>query len=313
MKPDDDLVPSRGIIFDLAQAVAVPIRSWAHAHASIRPERIESCCMAAAVSVPFLPPAQVALLAKFALWEFAADDVSDSEALTLDQIEEAAAECAVEMRDPRLDRPRGAGTYRDFVDCLGEIAEALSAYPLYSEHAHVWWKSTESYLSLNNQLGRWDERYAADASDLPSWVEYMASAEHNGGTPAFADVAAILANDSDALAEYHWISQFAAQGSVAARLANDLRTWPKEIDQRRVNAVVLKQRERILAGIPPQDAHRSAIQDVESQLTLEMERFDALDARRPEPRPRTANAIRDVIRFAVGIYSAGDFHTTKVF
>jgi hypothetical protein len=298
---------------EVAQAVAGPVRSWADTHPSIRPQRIQSCCLAAAVSVPFLPPPEVALLAKFTLWEFAVDDVADSEVLTLDQIEEAAAECVRHMRNPRLERAPAAAEYGDFVAVLGEIAEALSAYPLYANHAEAWWKSTESYLAANNQLGRWDERYAADPGDLPSWDAYRAGAEHTGGTPAFADVAAVLANDSDAFAEYQWIWQFAALGSVVARLANDLQTWPKEIHQRRVNSIVLKQRDRILAGMPPEEAHAAAIRDVESLLGLETERFEALDAAHPEPRPRTANVIRDVIGFAVGFYSTGDFHTTKVF
>ena len=97
--------------------------------------------------------------------------------------------------------------------------------------------------------------------------------------------------------------------STCIRLANDLQSYQKEIDEGKINALVIWSRELRRQGVAQDEAYRQAAARVKADIQAGLDRLAELRARSVTQTGRPEAAIDNIAHFVCDFYTSHDYHT----
>lgn len=215
----------------LAQQTAARLAAWTEPHPSIRRGRIEPVAMQMAASAPFALPQTLSLTLQVGLWIAALDDL-------LDEGQADAAAIAGRLRSYE-DPAASLGDGDDLAAMLHETYLELSRQPLFPSLAAPWRQALRDHLHGHLREHGWRSDYRQNPASLPSYADYLAVGCHTIGFPLIPWTFLIAFSDPTAPAHLAGLEEMAVTAGVCLRLANDIRSYERELAEGKINAIVI--------------------------------------------------------------------------
>lgn len=251
--------PSSHDLQALAQQTAAHLAAWAGPHTVIRRGRIEPAAIQMAASAPFASPQTLSLTLQVGLWIAALDDL-------VDEGEVDVAAIAARLRgyeDPAADPEDGD----DLAAMLHETWLDLSRQALFPALAAPWQQALHEHLHGHLREHGWRSDYRQHRASLPSYAAYLAVGRRTIGFPLIPWTFLIAFGDPTAPAHMGELEEMAATAGTCLRLANDLRSYERELGEGKINAVLILGQDAGAAAMK-QSAEEHILGEIEAGLTL---------------------------------------------
>lgn len=254
----------------------------------IRRDRSEAISRMIGTSGPWMNRAELELLADACLFVFAIDDVIDEGHLPLEDLEVRIAQY--------IKRGSGEPTPEVASDplsiCLGSITDRLRATPLATELWPLWTVRVREMLEA--MLAERRRSNAMQASGTkPAPDSYLADGRHSIGVGLVTTAAALLISEPGLIEGAAALRVAEEHFSLAARLANDLRSHEREQLEGKLNLLTL-------LGDGCEEATRRRIE-------IELALGRRIIRERPPGTRRTAYFLERFASFLVDLYAIQDF------
>lgn len=308
-----------------AAEVAADLEAWAADFPLADRRRFGALALTTAVHLPGLGRAERALAARLNAWIYAFDDLVDGvppdrfdwrgvdgrRRLPDGALDGLAARCAAVL-DGGGARPPAGGDVAGVVAALAGIVREVAARPGAPPLTAFWRDTFRRMLAGIVRERRLEAALAAGAAPL-SPAAHLETARYSIGAPHYLATCFVLHAGADDPALPRRLPALAALALVAAdvaRLANDLRTWPKEEREGTFNSIRAADAAlaRLMPGLPDADRRAQAILAVERLLAAARGRVRALVAAAPAPLPAAEAGIARLVDVVPALYAAADFH-----
>lgn len=265
-------------------------RSCALPAVLVRPARFTAISFILAGAGPSMSDEDLAVLADVVLFIFAVDDLVDESDLSIEDVSFRLgqyAACAAGEEPPEV-------AMDPIASLLRSISSRLRRGPLAASLWSQWTSRVRDMLAAMVEERRLSAALAAGA-EPPGLASYLEIARDTVGI-AVVVMAAWLLLGEPAMAD-GWLDLHEAERhlSLAARLANDLRTHEREREEGAVNAVVIVG----LAGV----------EGLRRRLATELAAGRSILARRRAGTDRSARFLERSVSSVVSLYEEHDFHT----
>lgn len=292
-------------VFDLTARTARQLHRWAARYPLIRRVRVWPLALSVAAAAPFSSVDALITMARWNLWAFTLDDLFDEE------------------RVPERDLMRRAERYRTLVysddgpptgdslaTALCDIRDELARCPLFAVLRTEWATAVCGTIDGMAREYGWRQHYRREGpSALPSYLEYLATGRFSIGGPPHVWVAMVTINDPSTAEHIEHLRAMERLASISIRLANDLQSYHKEIQEGKINALGLLGRGLLETGHDATDVYQQAEAKVRDQIVDGLASLDNLQnsarclTRQPEA------AIANLARFVCDFYLDHDYHT----
>lgn len=295
-------------IFDLSARTAQTLHRWAARYPLVRRTRVWPLALSVAAAAPFSSVEALITTARLSLWVFTLDDLFDEERVPQAELTRRAE------RYRQLAHSRVAAQPGDsLAAALCEVRDDLARYPLYESLGQEWARAlcgTIDGMACEYQwrLGYRDQGDAA----LPTYTEYLEAGLYSIGGPPHVWAALITTNDPSTPQRLDHLRLMEQTASTCIRLANDLQSYRKEVNEGKINALVLLSRPLHNAGLAMEDAHQQAEDLVRGEIAEGLNRLEELQASTCTQTGRPEAAIADIARFVCDFYKEHDYHTFVV-
>jgi hypothetical protein len=195
---------------------------------------------------------------------------------------------------------------------LCEVREDLASYALFEPLGSEWANALCGTIDgmMREYDWRLDYRDVADLqATLPSYEEYVATGRYSIGGPPHIWAAVITSDDPSTPAHLDHLRAMEQLASRCIRLANDLQSYQKEVDEGKINALVILSRELRATGVPEELAYEQAAARVQEDIACGLEQLSALRNASVTETGRPEAAIDNVARFVCDFYTHHDYHT----
>jgi hypothetical protein len=304
----DLAAPQRERVHRLIQEMEASVTAWTAGYSLIRAARISLCCLHGAATLSCFPAREVSCWVKLMLWIFAIDDLTDEHLLDPDATKKIFAECRTLLARQRGIEPEtGPAGFHHLSACLASIIAELQRYPLFTHNRGQWADSITDCLWAMETEEAWNSLFRKDSRQLPSLEEYILQSAKSICITVFADSIIAMAGDDSALAKYGWLRELSQQACVVIRLANDLRSHPRELQERKVNALIIKHAERLAGGLFNAAALDAARSEIAAMLRQELDKLEQIYKADATATTHPENSIISNVRFMIEFYSRRDF------
>jgi hypothetical protein len=292
-------------IFDLSARAAQTLHRWAARYPLIRRVRVWPLALSVAAAAPFASVEALISTARLSLWVFTLDDLFDEERVPQVELQRRAD------RYRAIAEGRPAPTAPDsLAAALREIREDLASYPLFADLGSVWAEALCGTISGMEHEYQWRLRYRREGADaLPPYDEYVQTGLYSIGGPPHVWAAVITSGDASTPEHLPLLRQMEQVASTCIRLANDLRSYQKEIEEGKINALVLLSRTFRQEGAGEAEAYRRAEAAVRAEIDRGLLRMAELQAAGRTQTGYPEAAIADIARFVCDFYTEHDYHT----
>ncbi len=292
-------------IFDLSARAAQILYRWAARYPLIRRVRVWPLALSVAVGAPFSTVEALISTARLNLWVFTLDDLFDEE------------------RVPRAELLRRAERYRAIVHnepvapardslaaALNEVRDDLARYPLFEALGGEWAAALCGTIDGMMREYEWRLSYRHDdAPVLPSYEEYLIPGRYSVGGPPHVWATLVTTNDPSIPQHLEHLRLMERIASTCIRLANDLQSYAKELDEGKINAVVLLSQQYQREGLTVEEAYRRAETRVRTDIAGGLDALTNLQATTCTRTRQPEAAIADIARFVCDFYTRHDYHT----
>src|SRR5204863_9234262 len=117
---------------------------------------------------------------------------------------------------------------------------------------------------------------ADDGATLPTYEEYVATGRYSIGGPPHIWAALITTGDPSTPAHLDHLRAMEEIASTCIRLANDLQSYQKEIDEGKINALVILSRELRAQGMSQERAYELAEARVHADIVAGLNQLTEL-------------------------------------
>lgn len=289
---------ARKEIFALANRVAERLDVWGRDFPIIRSIRFKPLSIQLAASAPFCTVEELVTAGCGTLWIFAIDDAFDEELVPLEEMLIRSVtyrklvfgeSVTVDPRDP-------------LAVVLQDVIRDLARYESFGSLREWWAASVMGTVEGMIQECRWrDEFRASKGQQLPTYEAYIRNGRYSIGGPPHFMTSIITLEDPASVAAIQPLHDLGLEASACIRLANDLRSYEKEVAEGNVNSVVLMQ---FLHGVPVEQARRM----VQNEIAHGLQRCRALFQPGPTTSRSAERLIVDTAEFACEFYVSHDFH-----
>lgn len=255
----------------------------------VRPARFPALALSIARSAPWLPAADLAVLADLILFIFAVDDLADEGDLSIDDLAhrfEQYAACLAGRGCPEL-------AFDPIARGASSIAARLLAAPLGEALSQAWAARVSEFLS--SMITEKQMSAGLAARQAITLEDYLAAARQTVGVALVSTAAWMLIGEAPLASAFPALRAAERHLSCAARLANDLRSQEREREEGSANAL-------FVMGPGGEPALRRLMAD-------ELSRGEALLAQRPRGTDRSASFLMRFVEFVISLYATHDFHT----
>ena len=295
----------RDNIFDVSAQVASGLDEWAARFPLIRSVRVQPLALSVTSAAPFSSVEALVHTARVSLWVFTLDDVFDEE------------------RFPRADLMRRAERYRavalgsrpdpegdQLVVALQEARDGLAQYPLFASMEKVWVEGVCG--TVDGMIREYDWRLdyrVRGSSMLPTYKEYISYGLCSIGGPPHIRSTLITIDDPSTPKHWEYLRSMERTSCTCIRLANDLRSYDKEVREGNFNSVAIHNRDLLQKGLPGDLVHQMAVNKVKADIEKGLDRLMMLQERACTDTGQPESAIANIARFVCEFYSRYDYHT----
>lgn len=282
-------------VFVLAAELAGLVRPWVLQHPIIRDVRVDPLSLTLAASAPFCSAEALATAIRGTLWIFTYDDFLDEELVPIDVMLNRTKDYQ------RMILDRGEGNVDDpLAVLLQSVRYELSRNALFEPLHDVWADAFANTLDGMLAEHQWRCRYK-ESGVLPTHDEYMRSAMWSVGAALHFFASAITIEDRSIIDSLTMVREMALAASRAIRFANDLRSYPKEMEEQNVNSVVLAHAK--IGG-----SLAEAESDVREKIVAELRLCDELTGVQCTETGLVEKLISNTAHFSCEFYESHDFH-----
>jgi hypothetical protein len=237
------------------------------------------------------------------LWIFMIDDRFDARDAGRSELGQVVNECT-RVVNGQPGESRGDS----LIDRLSDLRLALSARDLWATFEGPWTEAIVAVARAMFQEREWALAYkSCGAKALPTLRRYLAVGETSVGLLPHIWLTCLCSGDPSTALHLPYLTAMAKVASRCVRLANDLRSAPREAREGGINAEVILTNLRIEKGASRDDATRSArafIRRLVARNCAALDRFgSSLATRTGAAETGIANIARDLCAF----YDERDF------
>lgn len=295
-------------IFDLTTRVSRELHRWAVRYPLIRKVRVWPVCLSVAAGAPFASAAVLTSMARMGLWIFTVDDLFDEEMVPYPELQRRITRYHDILAGGRLDPQSDRDT---LALALHNIREDLRAYPLFEALQDEWAEAIARTLDAMMREHEWRVSFQSSGTIplLPNYFAYLNFGLYSCGFPPNVWTTLIALSDPTVLPQLGRFKEMERATSVCIRLANDLKSYTKELGEGKINAVVIRQYEAMARGLSAAQALESAQEVVKQDLWQELQHCNRLQAQIRTSTLSPERAIADTARFVCDFYEHHDYHT----
>ena len=293
-------------IFDLSARTSQTLHRWAARYPLIRRVRVWPLSLSVAAGAPYASVEALISTARLSLWVFTIDDLFDEERVPrVELFKRAARYRALAHRE--IACPSGDS----LATALCETRDDLATYPLFAALGTEWANSLCGTIEGMQREYEWSRayRHAGDASALPSYEEYVATGRYSIGGPPHIWAALITTDDLSTPDHLDHLRAMEELASTCIRLANDLQSYQKEINEGKINGLVILSRQLRARGLSEAAAYAKAEARVRADIASRLDQLTALRQASVTDTGRPEAAIDNIARFVCDFYVHHDYHT----
>jgi hypothetical protein len=294
-------------IFDLSARTSQTLHRWAARYPLIRRVRVWPLSLSVAAGAPFTSVEALISTARLSLWVFTLDDLFDEERVPQSELMKRA------LRYRALaHREIACPTGDSLATALCELRDDLATYPLFGPLGSEWANALCGTIDGMMREYQWRLAYrkgTVSGATLPTYDEYVATGRYSIGGPPHMWAALITCDDPSTPAHLEHLRAMEQLASTCIRLANDLQSYQKEVDEGKINALVILSRELRAQGVPQQQAYQQAEARVHADIVAGLEQLTALRQSAVTQTGRPEAAIDNIARFVCDFYTHHDYHT----
>ncbi|EAU68765.1 hypothetical protein STIAU_2812 [Stigmatella aurantiaca DW4/3-1] len=278
----------------------------------MRTLRVPQVSLTLAVSAPFLTARELLPTACLFMWLFAVDDLCDEAPPGEQAASDAPLWARLEQAVSVFGAPDPASPGEDPLrQAMRDIREGLAQFPLFASLRVPLESSLRDFLRGTRHETAWSLLYRqAPQGPLPSLEDYLEKgACYTSGTlPIYLGVLTSI-NEAAILPRLPHFMGLGHEAAISIRLANDLRSYEREVAEGKLNSLVLFQRELMAQhGMDAPRALERARAEVKTHLLDAMERCIQSGSGEAAAGSRATQAIVNAAAFACEFYIHHDFH-----
>lgn len=294
-------------IFDLTTRASRELHRWAARYPLIRRMRVWPLSLSVAAAAPFASVEALVSMARVSLWVFTIDDLFDEEIVSSAELVRRIRRYKQILAGEQVSRAEERDT---LVLALQDIRDDLAEYELFGELEEDWGAAVRGTLDGMMQEHEWRTHYRVEGTGahLPTYEEYLENGLYTVGGPPHIWTALIALGDRSILDNYNRVRELGLSASTCIRLANDLRSYEKEIREAKINSVVILQREALIQGHNHDKSLDWACEVVRHEIQRELARCAALQKQASTKTGYPERAIADIARFVCDFYINHDYH-----
>ena len=294
-------------IFDLSARSSQKLHRWAARYPLIRRVRVWPLSLSVAAGAPFTSVEALISTARLSLWVFTLDDLFDEERVPQGELMKRA-----QRYTALAHREMACPTGDSLATALCELRDDLATYSLFGPLGSGWANALCGTIDGMMREYQWRLAYRKGTDEqatLPTYEEYVATGRYSIGGPPHMWAALITCDDPSTPAHLAHLSAMEQIASTCIRLANDLQSYQKEVDEGKINALVILSRELRARGMSQQAAYRAAEARVHADIVAGLEQLAALRESAVTQSGRPEAAIDNIARFVCDFYTHHDYHT----
>ena len=295
-------------IFDLTTRVSRELHRWAVRYPLIRKVRVWPVCLSVAAGAPFASAGVLTSMARMGLWIFTVDDLFDEEMVPYPELQRRITRYHDILAGGRLNPQSDRDT---LALALHNIREDLRSYPLFEDLQDEWAEAVARTLDAMMREHEWRVSFQSSGTvpSLPNYFAYLNFGLYSCGFPPNVWTTLIALSDPAVLPQLGRFKELERTTSVCIRLANDLKSYMKELGEGKINAVVIRQYEAMARGLGATHALESAQEVVKQDLWQELQHCNRLQAQIRTSSLAPERAIADTARFVCDFYEHHDYHS----
>ena len=292
-------------IISLSEHTAHALEDWVARYPAIRKVRVWPVALSVVAAAPHSTLDAAVAVARLGLWIFALDDVFDEEQLPERELMRRAD------RYQAIALGHSAAPAGDaLAAALNEIREELAGFALFEPLSEDWTTSLcRTIQGMIREYGWRQQHLSEDASGLPSYQEYVENGLYSIGIPPHDWASVITTGDSSAVDCRPHLHAMDRIAGTCIRLANDLRSYKKELAEGNVNSLLILAHAFQHQGLDASQAHLRAKAQVRADIVRGLDSLAKLQAGGGTMTGNPERGIADIARFCCEFYVAHDYHT----
>lgn len=293
-------------IFDLTTRASRSLHRWATRYPLIRRVRVWPVSLSVAAAAPFASVAALISITRMSLWVFTIDDLFDEEMVPVAELRRRGVRYRDILAGMRVDRQE-----RDSLAlALQDIYDDLNRYRLFPALRDHWAEAITGTLEAMLREHEWRALYRTTGiSELPGYDSYLSTGLYSIGGPPHIWTTLVALDDVSVLNRLQPLKELERTVSICLRLANDLASYPKEIAEGKINALVIQQQHGIRQGMSSEAALNAGCDMVQQELKRSLLLCDQLQLQARTVTGHPERAIADIARFVSDFYIHHDYHT----
>jgi terpene synthase-like protein len=294
-------------IFDLSARTSQTLHRWAARYPLIRRVRVWPLSLSVAAGAPFTSVEALISTARLSLWVFTLDDLFDEERVPQGELMKRAERYRA-LAHHEIACPNGDS----LATALCDVRDDLATYPLFGSLGTDWANSLGGTIDGMIREYHWRLAYRKGADEnatLPTYDEYVATGRYSIGGPPHIWAALITSDDPSTPAHLNHLRCMEELASTCIRLANDLQSYQKEIQEGKINALVILSRELRARGVREAAAYAQAEARVRADIEAGLNQLTRLRDAAVTQTGRPEAAIDNIARFVCDFYTHHDYHT----
>lgn len=296
-------------IFDLSARTSQTLHKWAARYPLIRRVRVWPLSLSVAAGAPFTSVEALISTARLSLWVFTLDDLFDEERVPQAELMKRADRYRA-LAHQQVPCPSGDS----LATALCELRDDLATYPLFAALGSHWADALCGTIDGMLAEYHWRAAYRKGTSNdpaatLPSYDEYVATGRYSIGGPPHIWAALIASDDRSTPRHLDHLRAMEKLASTCIRLANDLQSYQKEIEEGKINALVILSRELRAQGMTEEVACGHAEARVRADIVAGLDNLTRLRDLAVTQTGKPEAAIDNIARFVCDFYTHHDYHT----
>lgn len=302
-------------IFALTRELSGALEEWVKRYPQLmRAVRVPQLSLTLAATASFLSVRELLPAARLSMWLFAVDDLCDEG--SAEERAQGAAErwSRLERGVALLDEPAGTGDGDPLLQSMRDIRDELGGFPLFAPLRASTVGFLREVLRAMQREDAWATRYRQSPQDpLPSSRDYLETGLHSVAVlPVYLSMLATMGDDSIP-SHLPRLLEMGHEAALCIRLANDLRSYERELAEGKLNSLVILQRElSTQQGLEPAAALERARAEVKARMAGALERCVEIGRRARTGSARPERYTTDLMSFVCDFYAHHDYHHTVV-
>jgi hypothetical protein len=269
-----------------------------------------------AATASFLSVRELLPAARLSMWLFAVDDLCDEGSAEERALGSAQRWSRLERGVAVLDEPAGSGSGDGdpLLQAIRDIRDELAGFPLFAPLRPSLVGFLREVLRGMQREEAWATRYRESPGDpLPTSRDYLETGLHSVGVlPVYLSMLATMGDDSIP-SHLPRLLEMGHEAALCIRLANDLRSYERELAEGKLNSLVILQRElSTQRGLEPAAALEQARAEVKARMAGALERCVEIGRRERTGSAHPERYTTDLVSFVCDFYAHHDYHHTVV-